>query len=167
MRDTEMKFLGTRQGFSFLEILLVVVITGLLAGMALPRMRAAGAAWTLRQTAQELAATLRYARGRAVLHHARVRWDSNPRTRSFKLAQAPVTAVSSDKGYRRIAHALAGPRPFPAGIRVDARPGAITFYPDGTMDPGRIELCHQDQCYTVSTRGPDNRIRVLRGRFNG
>ena len=74
------------KGFTFIELILVVVLMGVIISMVLPAIQGKEEAIKLDQTAKELANTLEYARRMAVLQHCPYQVQINEQSHRFELA---------------------------------------------------------------------------------
>ena len=114
-------------GFTLIEVLAVLAILGLMAGLVATRGPQRSAAVDLRAAAAQVAGALRLARTQAIA-------GNNP------------VAVLLDPAAHALRVGAAAPRRLPSGLLVSVisitEPGrpAITFAPDGSSTGGRVEL---------------------------
>lgn len=109
------------EGFTLIEILVVLVILGLAVGLVLGRGPLHSAGLDTRAEANGIAGALRAARSRAIA------------------GDRPVT-VAIDAARRLLLAGGAAPRKLPGGIAVAAPRAGITFAPDGSSSGGQIDL---------------------------
>lgn len=108
-------------GFTLIEILVVLVILGLVAGLVLGRGPQRSATLDLRSQAGQLAQTLRGARGRAI-------------------ATNRVVRVRIDVAQRRFAADGEAIRSLPPPMQIATTAAVFAFAPDGSASGGRITL---------------------------
>ncbi len=153
-------------GFTLLELMVVVVLIGLVATMILPEMKGTFHEMLLRSTARDLVSALGLASSQAVTVHQTHRLRLDPRSGRYFLERTsgpsesasrfvPVTHVPGSRGEldRRITIVVrktAEEADDEAEDRLGGIPGraaagdAFAFYPDGTAEAGEVVL-----------RGPD------------
>jgi general secretion pathway protein H len=116
-------------GFTLLEMIVVLVVLSLLAGLVVARGPQRSAALDLRAAAAEMVQALRGARAQAIATNRR-------------------TVFRLDLAAHRYAVDGAAPRALPAALGLDmvfaagqpGEAGAISFAPDGSSSGGRIDL---------------------------
>jgi hypothetical protein len=118
---------GRSGGFTLLEMLVVLAITGLIAGLLYPQMQTATFVIQQRQAREQVSAGAEAARAVA-----------------FRTG-APTTLSAQDRGAGLVVSTSAGIwRQFPlaaaASLRLALRPQSIVFYPDGSTTGGAIQL---------------------------
>ena len=79
--------LGTRRGFSLIELLVVVALAGVLAAMAVPSMTSAARGYRLAGDSRTLAHTLSLAKMRAAAAFTRVRLRANTGARTYAIEE--------------------------------------------------------------------------------
>jgi len=114
-------------GFTLLEMLVVLAVTGLIAGLLYPQLQTAAFALQQRHAREQIAA------GAESAHALAVR------------SGQPVVLVAAADGTGLVVGNPAGALrqlPFgPAGgFMVTLRPQSITFYPDGSTTGGQLQL---------------------------
>ena len=123
---------GGRRGFSLLEMLVVLVLIGLMAGLAFPALGHLSDSLKFRQQTHRLAAIVRYARLLAI---------SRNRTVHLRLDRQTDQAV----------FLISGPseeqRDFPLGPKdiLVMDPGDWYFFPEGTATPGTMTFRRGNQ----------------------
>jgi len=121
-----------RQGFSLLELLLVLALLTLFLGLVAPNFFRGWENFRTKSTLRQMAATLRSARSLAVLEHRRVRVLVDLNLASFRLEGA--TRGHHWPGHLRLLEAhLVWEEP-------TARRGYIAFYGDGSSSGGYLAL---------------------------
>lgn len=161
-----------QQGFTLLEITLVIAILGIALGVIVPRFRDPGQA-ELQAQSRRLVMTFRLLRSEAVLH-------GTPFRLNFDLDQGRywVSAEDGDDGLMAGLETL-GPlargavlKPpahivgvsFPTfGARVQQGFTYVSFYPDGTIDPTVIHLGSQSDAFTLYVNPMNHRLVSIPG----
>ncbi|MGE0385519.1 MAG: GspH/FimT family pseudopilin [Gammaproteobacteria bacterium] len=119
-------------GFTLLEVLLVLIIFGVAAAIAVPRVAGALRAAEIDAAARGLAASMRHARGRAIAVHReqRVALDLERRRYFIPGRETPV-ALPEDVDIELVTA---------RSQRQGVRSGTIAFHPDGSATGGQIRL---------------------------
>ena len=124
----------SEQGFSLVELLVVLVLAAMLSALALPLVSGVMDGVRMNGAAREVVAALRAARGKAAASQREVALSLNTRQATLAVAGAarrldlPETAELSLVVARR--------------ERLSEHEGAIRFYPDGSSTGGRVSLRH-------------------------
>lgn len=144
---------GKNQGFTLLELLVVLVIGILMISLVPPLLSGPGETAQLRGAVRQLVAALRYARDEAVIEQR----------------EATLTLDLSRRGFYVTGSAREHLLPEDLSIRLftaqsellDDASGSIRFFPDGSSTGGRIELANQRLAYGVDVNWLTGAIKVL------
>lgn len=151
--------LKQKNSFTLIELLLVVIILGILAGMGAPAFRKTYLNLELNNTANNLAFLMRYAQGRCVVERTiyRLNFDSE-RKRCWLTKQSIGAAESFEKVSSKFSRSII----FPKEIKVESELEAVNFYPDGKIDSVNIYLKYKnDRTLIISTEGQIGYVEVL------
>lgn len=118
-------------GFTLFEVLVVLVLAGLLAGIAVGAGRPVSPATSARLTAAAIAAALRDARGEAIA-------GARPVAVVFDLANHRYRVGEAE--WRAVAPAVALSLLTTRGETVSETSGRIRFAPDGSASGGRVTV---------------------------
>ena len=141
-------------GVTLLELLVVLMLMALIAAMATPFLPSGGVSSSeLKSAAREVAAGLRFARSDAVASRQETRLVLDLEQRSFRI----------DHDARE--HAL--PKMVELKLftaqrdLIDAKSGAIRFFPDGGSNGGRITIASGERKYEVDVDWLTGRVAIL------
>ena len=144
--------LGAR-GVTLLELLIVMALMAILAGVVMPMFGGGVSTTELRGSARQIAAGLRSARSEALAQ----------RRETFLVLDVAGKRFKVDRDPRE--HKL------PAGVElklftaqndlVDASTGAIRFFPDGGSNGGRITIAAGTRKYEVDIDWLTGRVAIL------
>ena len=150
-------------GFTLIEILLVLVILGFMAGLAIPHFSRSYSTILLKRTASDLASLMRYAQSRALIQRQVFQLTLDPQTKRYRLQKAD--SGSPEKKFQLHFSPIAGRlgRAFeiPREIRVLTENPAIDFQPDGKITKASWSLCDKDHCLRISTKEQSGYVRVF------
>ena len=127
------------RGFTLLELLVVMVLIGLIGGIAVPRLSNAFLGPSVRAAALEVAAGLRGARSLAVTTGAATLFRYDPRSRRMTVADRVQGDPLADNLEVTFGNPDTG----------QAFPG-VAFFPDGSSSGGRVNLSSGGQSYVVT-----------------
>ncbi len=151
--------LKNRNSFTLVELLLVVIILGVFAGLAVPSFRKTYYNQELSNAASNVAFLMRYAQGRAVAERANYRLNFDEENKSCWLEKK---SSSGENVFERISSGFARGIIFPAGIKVSPELKPVGFYPDGKIDSVKIYLERKNTAaFTISTQGHIGYVEVL------
>jgi type II secretion system protein H len=173
----------TARAFTFLEVMTVMIIIGIVAAVIAPAMRGPIENTALRSAAREVASAAALARQRAITENDRVSLRFDLEKRTWRIAS---DADGEDKPRRRRRGSAATssedqPRTFPRGVAIgryivdgEEQPIGtrredgieISFFPDGTTAGGAIELKNRrEKRFTVEIAEGTGRIRAYAGKW--
>lgn len=151
MRIFETKGTGHSEGFTLLELLVVLAIVALIFAIAIPNLRLPGFASDAASAARQIASGLADARQAAIFGNREARVVVDIQNRTYAVGSGPAVAL---EGIRKLTLITAE-----RDVLDDTR-GEILFYPDGSAGGGEIRV--QDEAGTIATI----RVNWLTGRIS-
>ena len=140
-------------GMSLIELLVVLMLMGLIAAMAVPLLSGGVSGSELKGAAREVAAGLRFARSGAVVSRQETRLVLDLEQRTFR--------IDRDERLHTLPK-LVDLKLFTAQRDlVDEKSGAIRFYPDGGSNGGRITIAAGERKYEVDVDWLTGRVAIL------
>lgn len=146
------------RGFTLVELLLVLLIVAIAAGLTVPNFSKTYARIQLKKTAEDLAYLMRYAQSRAVVKNRPVRLTFDEEFSRYWLTEA--TAEDNEE-FARISGRWGKTYPVSEKIEVFSDKLFVTFYPDGHMDRQLIYVTREERTLTISTREQRGYVRVF------
>jgi general secretion pathway protein H len=143
----------TPAGFTLLELLVVLVIMAIVAGMTIPMLGSGVSNGELKSAARKVAAGLRMARSDAVATRQDTRVLLDLEHRTFQVERdARVHALPRDLDMKLFTA---------QSDLVNERTGAIRFYPDGGSNGGRVTLAAGERKFEVDVDWLTGRVAIL------
>ncbi len=139
-------------GFTLLELVVVLAIAILVLTVTPPLLSSAMPGLQLKSSAREVAAAMRYARGRAVAQRTQVLLSVDLETRRLQVEGAGRSI--------RLSPALSINLVGAASEMQDENHGGIRFYPDGSSTGGRITLSHNGSGFDVDLDWLTGRVDI-------
>ncbi len=150
-----------KQGFTLVEIILVVVLLGIVAGLAFPDLSRVYDQFQLNQKVDNLAYLMRYAQSRAVIEGEKQRMVFTSDKRKYWLEEKVNDNEGVEEKYHRISGRLGRSFTLPRRMTATVDGETALFYPDGTMDKIQITVCHKKYCRRVSTKKINGYVYVF------
>ncbi len=141
-------------GFTLIELIVVLAIAGLLVALVPPLFSKVLSGVELRATARELAAALRYARGRAVLQQRDALLTLDTERRRYR--------VSGRKGLGRIDRGIELKMVAARSQQTGRDRASIRFFPDGSNTGGQITLSDGGSRYVIDVNWLTGRVATYR-----
>jgi general secretion pathway protein H len=138
-------------GFTLIETLVVLMMIGLLASVAIPPLRQPPAGLRLEANARMLASTLRLSRAQAIARNTDVVVSIDADQRLVAAAELPGSRLDRDIA---IVLTLAAPEQ-----RGPSR-GGIRFFPDGTSSGGDVALSLEKRRARISVNWLSGEVRL-------
>ena len=160
-----------RKGFTLIEILLVVVLLGIIAGAAFPSLGKSYTMMRLQVEANDLSYAMRYAQGKAIAEKRKHRLEFNSDFSKYFILEDSGNDVEFegdedssyvDGEYRRFSGRRGRTFKIAEDITVDAAKQSVEFYPDGSIEKIQVNLCYGKKCLVVSTQEHRGRVQVLK-----
>ena len=130
------------QGFTLLELLVVLMLLGVSSLLVLPAMGRRLGQLEVRKSALKLAAVARNLRSKAVFEGSLQRLILDPYSNSYEVSEGQIVRLSSDI---RIS-AIAGGAPFGEGMT------QFHFFPNGRIQGGEIGISGRGSAASYITR---------------
>jgi general secretion pathway protein H len=149
---------GREAGFTLIEMIVVMAVLGLVAGLVLVRGPPRSAALEMRAAANAVAQTLRVARTRAIMSNQRVTVALDPRAATLRIGAG--TSRGLPAGVTMSVITAADLTSAQAGASAQA---GIAFLPDGSSSGGRVELATGARRMQVGVDWLTGRVSVADG----
>ncbi|MBN1554206.1 MAG: prepilin-type N-terminal cleavage/methylation domain-containing protein [Phycisphaerae bacterium] len=167
-----------KKAFTLIELIVVIVLVAVLAGMVAPRLRGAGRGASLRAAAWRVFVAAQYAHDFAATRRRVCRLELDPDTGRFQLiAQAdpehrPDEYKPLEGGPGR-AEQLEAPLRFALVRAESSQPGEngetngnrVTFYPSGRSDAAIVQITDGRRTYSVLVFPSRGRCRLVEERI--
>lgn len=140
------------KAFTLLEILLVIIVIGVILGLAAPNFTKGFSRFELDETSEDILSTSRWAQAMAISQQRIYALAFTEDRRSYNLVLAKTDAdTGAQDGYEPLKSSLGRLHKISDSIKLRSELNYIQFYPDGTMDETTIELSSLDKKLTLST----------------
>ncbi|VAW18006.1 hypothetical protein MNBD_BACTEROID05-137 [hydrothermal vent metagenome] len=143
------------KGFSLIELILVVLLLSVIAGLTVPNFKQSFSNLKLNQTAKDLSYVMRYAQSRAVSKGILIRLEFASAMDSYHLTQ-----VSSGE-YERFKGRMGRDFQISDLIKINFTEGNLIFFPDGTIEKKEINVCKEERCLLISTKIQRGYVNVI------
>jgi len=154
-----------RGGFTLLELLVVMLIVTILAGVAIPQFRRTFRNLQLQVFASDVATLLTYANRRAVARGEVLRVHFDVAGRQYWLASAQD--ASPEAKFERVSGKFGRVSSVPGAISVASGTPDVTFYPDGRADRFEIFISEDGRAgYRVATDVRTGRVTLSESHGN-
>lgn len=130
-------------GFTLLELIIVMTIIGILAGMVVPSFREAYKNLKLITSAQRIASLITYARQKAVLERVNLRLNIAYDRKKYWLS-VEKDPILYPGYYTDIKDTISGPHYLSEGVTINSYFTYITFYTDGKVDNDSLIVQDED-----------------------
>jgi general secretion pathway protein H len=166
MKITNFKFQisdSRRKGFTLIELIIVLLIIGLSAGIIGIAINRSSGSRQLKTFAKEVSAVLRYARSQAVSEKRMYCFFIDTNERTLKL-YTENTGTDSEEKFIQVLD-----RSIPEELQIamsgrDADSSFIEFYPIGNSTGGVIEVgSPKEQVYSVRVNRITGKVEVIQG----
>jgi type II secretion system protein H len=130
------------RGFTFLELLMVIIIIGVMAGFAVPSVKKTYDTFALQSFVKDLYYTARYLQSSAASQRKNYRLDINPSELTFQMR------AQKDDSYVMLTGRFKKRFRVPKGVTLNTQPlglKEIYFYPDGSMDSATLVFKFRDK----------------------
>jgi len=150
-----------QKGFTFVELMLVVIIIGVLASISTPLFRRTFNDIQLANASQEIVSLTRYARQKAIVERNLYRLNLDSYKNSYWLTKCDLSAESKDE-FQKLEGKFGRHRRLPKGIKLVTKKKNMCFYPDGTSDGITFSLTNQNQRKnTLTTKGIRGSVGII------
>jgi prepilin-type N-terminal cleavage/methylation domain-containing protein len=137
------------KGYTFIELICVVIIIGVLAGVSIPVIKRVFLGVQLESTAQELRSFMDYVRERSLLERVIIRIH-------IPLDKAEYWAAADGAAQRLKTFRV------PSGIRIESDKEEICFYPDGRIDKADIRItASSEKNILLTTKGVLGSVKAV------
>ena len=161
--------MNSRHSFTLVELLLVLLLLGILAGLALPQFGPTYSRIQLKETADNIADLMRYAQSKAIIKRKifGLQFDGPKNHYWIVEVKKDFGESSAPESYERVSGRFGRMRDVPERISVETEEELIHFYPDGTIDRISINLSnHRQERLTVSTLEKTGQVQVFDSSIN-
>ncbi len=152
-------------GFTLVEVILVIMLFAIIAGLTLPNFSRTYSNILVKQTTQDLAYLMRYAQSRAMNKNVKIRLVLDVGKNSYWLEEENTDGQADEGSYKKVNGNLGRVVKMPGDINIESEKSDVIFNSDGSIDKMRIIVCREDNCYTVSSKEIRGQINVLSGKI--
>jgi type II secretory pathway pseudopilin PulG len=140
------------KAFSVIEILLVIIITGIILGVSVPNFLKGYSQFQLNKTADDLLNVSRWAQAMA-MGQQRIYALSFSDDRKYYLLERDGDNLTGDgqSNFEPVKGSLGHRHAVPEAVTLATPEVQVEFYPDGTIDPATIQLSSKTQKMVLSS----------------
>lgn len=140
---------GRTKGFTFVELLLVIIVIGILLAISLPNIRKTFNNLSLDNFSRELQAFMNYLHERSVVEEKIIYLNlDNDKKEIWAQIQDEQSQLKT--------------LVLPDGMKIESEKKQILFYPDGSIDNATIEVVNLDkQKVSLTTKGVFGGVKLL------
>jgi len=144
-----------------IELLIVVLLLAVIAGIAIPNFGQTYKNTIFRKTAEDLLYTMRYAQSRAITKQRVHQLQFDAARTQYWIMQRTESSDDDNPSFEHVNSRRGRTMTVPSGIQLDCDHQAINFYPDGTIEKTRIFLTAGERVMTVSSMELKGQINLL------
>ncbi|MDD3374464.1 MAG: prepilin-type N-terminal cleavage/methylation domain-containing protein [Candidatus Omnitrophica bacterium] len=143
-----------KKAFTLIELLMVLVLVALIAGLALPNLLKGRTYIELKQTAKDMARVMQYAQQRSVIDNREYQMQIDSSENRYWLMAEVLSddVIMIEKEFEKIPGRMGKVLTIPEKIEVQAEKETIHFYPNGLVEKVQINLTDQKNKIVVSTK---------------
>ena len=140
------------KAFTLVEILLVIVVIGIILGLALPNFSNGYSRLQLNKTADDLLSISRWAQAMAISQERIYALSFSGDRHSYKLIRTKLNEGEDDQdSFEPVQGSLGRMHKVPDAIVLSIQEDRIEFYPDGNISSASIGLMSAEQKITLSS----------------
>jgi Tfp pilus assembly protein FimT len=144
-------------GFTFIEIILVVILLSAVAVLSLPNLGKTFSAFQFQNLVQDMAYVLRYAQSRAIIKGRPVRFMLDSTNRHYWLLQQG----EGQEDFSLIANRQGRKFRIEQDVGIEMTVSYIEFFPNGQISPANIKICRKQDCLVISTEIQRGQVLVF------
>jgi len=150
-----------KEGFTFIELILVAVIIGIIIALSTPLFRTTFNTLQLESLSSNLAKFIRYSQERAIVERLRYRLVFNDSQHKYWL-EVEKDPLNGAGEFQRLKSRWGKVHSVPEGIFLETGKKKINFYPDGKTSKNTIYLSNKKgTTYTLIMGGTLGRVQVF------
>ncbi len=142
--------LGGRNGFSLVEIFVILIILSIAAAAAVPSYKHVFESMRLKQSAEALIHHLHYGRTHALIHQKSLRLSVDPAGGSFGLEERRVNE-EGDAEFVHLRDRWGAVYRISSDFELRAKVDSVELFKDGRMGRSEICICSEKECFSVDT----------------
>lgn len=158
-REKKIAVLLKNTAFTLVEIILVVLLLSVVAGLTIPNFRKTFQKVQLQNSADHIVYAMRYAQSRAIINSTLVRFEFDQNDGCYWLVEQ---SKEEDDHFVKLFNKMGKVFRMPEGINMISSNIPILFYPDGRIEKRDIKLCSEGGCLLISTRGQRGHVNVFK-----
>ncbi len=148
-------------GFTFIELMLVTAIIGILAGLSIPLFRRTFSDIQLTTSSQGIVSLARYARQRAIIERSPYRLNLDVDKNRYWLNRLKLSS-KEDREFEDVEGKFGKVYFLPREITIFSKSPHISFYPDGSSDKVNISLTNVNgKTNKLTTKGPRGSVKII------
>ena len=148
-------------GFTFIELMLVTAIIGILAGLSIPLFRRTFSDIQLTTSSQGIVSLARYARQRAIIERSHYRLNLDVDKNRYWLNRLKLSS-KEDREFEDVEGKFGKVYFLPREITIFSKSPHISFYPDDSSDKVNISLTNVNgKTNKLTTKGPRGSVKII------
>ncbi len=152
-------------GFTMIELLLVLIILSVVAGLAIPNFSTTYSKVKLKKTADNIAFVMRYAQSRSIqkkiMHQ--LRFDAT--SLKYWIEQGGKESDEGGLDFRRVPTRYGKMYSVPDTIKAEFEHEEILFYPDGRIQKTEVTIEQKGQVIKLSTKEQRGFVHIYEGQM--